>query len=246
MIIARHGPPETRIYAVGDIHGRFDLLEEMFRKIDADRATHPHHRHVEILLGDLVDRGPDSASVIEAAIERKVSNGLIALLGNHDHYVIDALANPSTISHWLTWGGKEALQSWGLSPDRIANCDPTTVQSVLREAIPASHLAFIGDMPLTWQEGDILFVHAGIRPGVPINSQTQRDLTLIREPFHSDPRDHGVLVVHGHTPNDTPVVRSNRIGVDTMAYNSGTLTCAVIDGEELEFIVVQGEQGTWT
>lgn len=245
-MLIRSGPPGARLYAIGDVHGRFDLLEAMFRRIDADRAAHQGLRHVEVLLGDLIDRGPDSASVVEAAIQRQASHGLVALRGNHDQYLLDALARPSTIPHWLMWGGREALGSWGVTLADPEGADPAAISSALRAALPPEHLSFVVNMPLMQRAGDILFVHAGIRPGVPLEAQTPGDLMMIREPFHSDPRDHGVIVVHGHTPGDAPVIRTNRIGVDTRAYASGTLTCAVIEGSHLEFLTVAGPEGRWT
>ncbi|MGL4438677.1 MAG: metallophosphoesterase [Bosea sp. (in: a-proteobacteria)] len=218
----------------------------MFGRVDADRATCPDLRHVEILLGDLIDRGPDSSSVVEAAIHRQASHGLIALRGNHDQYLLDALTQPSTIPHWLIWGGQEALQSWGVDIRDTRSADSAAISCSLRDALPAEHLAFLAAMPLTWQEGELLCVHAGIRPGVPLEAQTASDLMMIREPFHSDERDHGFVVIHGHTPSDKPVIRTNRICVDTRAYNSGVLTCAVIERTTLRFISVEGKRGHWT
>jgi serine/threonine protein phosphatase 1 len=235
-----------RLYAIGDVHGRLDLLEDMFRQIDADRTARPGARAVEILLGDLIDRGADSAGVVEAAIGRQASHGLTALRGNHDQYLLDALADPSTVAHWLNWGGREALQSWGLVMDDAAHADPDGLVATLRRSLPPRHLDFIKAMPLSIRHGDILFVHAGIRPGVPLDRQASSDMMLIREPFHSDARDHGVIVVHGHTPATAPVVRPNRIGVDTGAYNSGVLTCAVIEDDALRFLTAHGPEGHWS
>jgi serine/threonine protein phosphatase 1 len=244
-MLAHAGPARTRLYAIGDVHGRFDLLEAMFGLIDADRAAHPGRAHVEILLGDLIDRGPDSMGVVESAIARQRSHGLTALRGNHDQYLIDALRDPGSIPHWLMWGGVEALASWGVPVEDPARADPRALAVALAAALPQAHRDFLSAMPTSLRHGDIFFAHAGIRPGVPLEAQTLRDLTMIREPFHSDPRDHGVIVVHGHTPADQPVVRANRIGVDTRAYESGVLTCAVIEGNELGILTAAGTPGMW-
>jgi serine/threonine protein phosphatase 1 len=246
MKLARRAPDGLRLYAIGDIHGRFDLLETMFGLIDQDRLWRPQAGVAEVLLGDLIDRGPDSAGVIESAVARQASHGLIALRGNHDQYLLNALEDAASISHWLMWGGVEALASWGVPVSDAAQADVRDIQRRLARALPAAQRDFVAAMPLTARFGDILCVHAGIRPGVALDRQTPRDLTMIREPFHSDPSDHGVIVVHGHTPGEEPVVRSNRIGVDTRAYESGVLTSAVIEGDTLRFLTAVGTPGSWT
>jgi serine/threonine protein phosphatase 1 len=243
--LARRAPDGVRLYAIGDVHGRHDLLETMFGLIDADRAAAPAATVIEALLGDLIDRGPDSAGVIESAMARQASHGLTALRGNHDQYLIDAVEDGGAIPHWLNWGGVEALASYGVTGVDPSAADVAAIREALRAALPPAHLAFLAATPLTARFGDVLLVHAGIRPGVPLDRQTPRDLMMIREPFHSDPRDHGVIVVHGHTPMDEPVVRANRIGVDTRAYASGVLTCAVIEGDSLRFLTAVGTPGHW-
>jgi serine/threonine protein phosphatase 1 len=240
MRLARRAPDGVRLYAIGDVHGRLDLLDAMFGLIDDDRARRPGADSVEVLLGDLIDRGPDSAGVIAAAMARQASHGLVTLRGNHDQYLLSALEDAATIPHWLTWGGVAALASWGVAVPDPHSADVAAIQAALRRALPAGQHAFIAATALTARFGDIYCVHAGIRPGVALAEQTPRDLMMIREPFHSDARDHGVIVVHGHTPGMEPVVRANRIGVDTKAYDSGVLSCAVIEGEALRFITATG------
>jgi len=242
-MLARGGPDGLRIYAIGDVHGRLDLLELMFERIDADRARHPGRAHVEIALGDLIDRGPDSKGVIDLCIARKASRGLTALRGNHDQYMLGALSGPAGIGRWLDWGGVEALASYGVVTGDPALADHAVLARAMPKIVPEAHQAFLRAMPLSIRHGDLFFAHAGIRPGVPLEDQSAEDLTTIREPFQSDPRDHGVIVVHGHTPMDAPIVRTNRIGVDTRAYESGVLTAAVIEGMRLSFLTITGARG---
>jgi len=245
-------PDGVRLYAVGDVHGRLDLLERLFELIDADRAAHPGRRHAELLLGDLIDRGPDSRGVVEAALRRQASHGLVALRGNHDQFLLDALEKPASIALWTMFGGIEALASYGVKMDAAfavpgaeaagagAAAEGKALSRQLLAALPSEHRAFFEAMPLSARFGDLFCVHAGIRPGVAIEAQEPRDLMNIREPFQSDLRDHGVLVIHGHTPVEEPVIRANRIDIDTKAFASGRLTCLVYDGEDFDFLVARG------
>ncbi len=245
MLPAR-APDGTCIYAIGDVHGRSDLLEAMFGLIDAHRARSGAEKTIEVLLGDLIDRGPDSRGVIDLAMARRASHGLIALRGNHDQYMLDALSDAGSIARWLDWGGIEALGSYGIEASR-RDCEaPQALATALRAALPPAHAAFLAGMPLTHRCGDLLFVHAGIRPGIPLAQQAPRDLMTIRELFHGDERDHGFVVVHGHTPGAVPVVRPNRIGLDTKAYESGVLTCAAFTSGGFDFITATGPAASWT
>lgn len=232
------GPDGLRIYAVGDVHGRRDLLSAMADMIDADAGAHPHCRPVEILLGDLIDRGPDSAGVVDFVVGRKARRDLTVLRGNHEQYLIDALAGERSLARWMQFGGEAALASY-----RIAARDAggrlraaADLASDIRAALPDAHRALLGDLADTVRHGDYLFVHAGIRPGVPLERQDPADLVMIREGFLDHPADHGLVVVHGHTPVAEPEIRSNRIGIDTRAWESGRLTCLVIDGAERQFL----------
>jgi serine/threonine protein phosphatase 1 len=144
------------------------------------------------------------------------------------------------------WGGVEALASWGVPVSDPATADARDLQRRLSRALPDAQRDFVAAMPLMQRFGDILCVHAGIRPGVPLAEQKPGDLMMIREPFHSDASDHGVIIVHGHTPGEEPVIRANRICVDTRAYNSGVLTCAVIEGDDLRFLTAVGTPGAWS
>lgn len=233
-------PQGLRLYAVGDIHGRLDLLQEMDRLIAADARSAKGATGI-IMLGDYIDRGPDSAGVIQHLIDAKARDGRVTLRGNHEVYVLELLDDPSVLARWRRYGGVEALASWGidlstLSPAEIEVEAPAIAKSFLA-SLPPAHRRFFEATALSYRAGDYFFAHAGIRPGVPLDAQHDIDLLTIREPFHSSLDDHGVVVVHGHTPGPAPVLRSNRIGIDTKAYDSGRLTCLVLEGTEQRFLV---------
>lgn len=234
-------PPATRVYAIGDIHGRADLLERMEALIDADAVNAPERR-VIIFLGDYIDRGLESAQVIDRLIETPQSGfERVFLCGNHEEAMLNFLENAADGPLWLGNGGDAALYSYGV---RIKTALPyaerlATLQADLRTKVPASHLAFLRGLKRMHAEGDYLFVHAGVRPGVAIEAQSADDLIWIREPFLSARGDLGKIVVHGHTINadgEQPEIRPNRIGIDTGAYATGKLTCLVLEGESRRFL----------
>lgn len=234
-------PPGTRVYAIGDIHGRADLLERMDALISADAAGAPARR-VIVYLGDYIDRGLESAQVIDRLIESG-NDGFerVFLCGNHEDALLRFLDDVSVGPMWLGNGGDAALYSYGVRikadlpyAERLA-----AVQADLRARLPQAHLDFLRALKRQHVEGDYLFVHAGIRPGVALDAQSDEDRIWIREPFLSARGDFGKIVVHGHTINSTlesPEIRTNRIGIDTGAYASGTLTCLVLDGETRRFL----------
>jgi serine/threonine protein phosphatase 1 len=227
-------PDGLRLYAIGDIHGRLDLLREMHARIAADLAARPCARHRIIHLGDYIDRGPDSAGVVEHLICALETGESVCLAGNHDLYVPAFLKDPSGVGeHWMRYGGMAALRSWGVDPDSPALM--TRPWRVLRDAfaaaLPESHRSFFANLSFMEQHGDYVFVHAGVRPGVPLRKQRVADLTMIREPFLSHEGDLGAIIVHGHTVVAEPEMRPNRIGLDTRAYGTGILSCAVLEGE---------------
>ncbi len=231
------GPDDARIYAIGDIHGRLDLLTAMSRMIDADAARHPDRRPIEILIGDLIDRGPDSAGVVDFVIARRQHRDLTALRGNHEQYVRDALVSDRSIARWMSFGGQAALNSYGIESKENGELRPSaTLAEDFRRAIPDLHRSFFLSLQDYVRHGDYLFVHAGLRPGIPLERQSPEDLVMIRNEFLDDSTDHGLVVVHGHTPVAEPQVRINRIGIDTRAYESGRLTCLVIDGADITFM----------
>lgn len=223
-------PDGMRIYAVGDIHGRLDLLLALQREIDADAAAHPHRRHLEIYLGDYVDRGPGSAGVLDRLMARRESGRVICLSGNHEEMMREAFADIAVFPQWLRVGGYEAVESY--LPDAAAHASEEDLWAAWRAAVPRRHLDFLDSLDIHHPCGDYLFVHAGLRPGVPLAAQTRRDRLWIRHEFLDHGGPFGHVVVHGHTPVKVPEVRANRIGIDTGAYASGHLTCLVLEGAE--------------
>ena len=236
-------PDGMRLYAIGDIHGRLDLLRAAHARVAADLARRPCARYRVIHTGDYVDRGPESAGVVAHLIEFIRDGEAVCLAGNHDLYVTAFLKKPVEFgAQWLDNGGEQALASYGVDVGMpgIGLRSMKAVRKAFAAALPPAHLAFFENLPLHEQHGDYLFVHAGVRPGVALRKQKPIDLTFIREPFLSDPRDHGFVVVHGHTTSAEPVIRQNRIGIDTKAYASGVLTCLVMEAAEKGFLGAEG------
>ena len=226
-------PRGLRLYAVGDVHGCEDLLAEVHGRIEKDLARRPAEDWRVIHVGDYIDRGPDSRGVIERAIDRLARGRCYCLRGNHEQFLIDLILDPDgeSAGTWLINGGARTLASYGLATDLLAVAGPELRRQVL-ETIPAAHQQFLLGLPHLVRFGDYAFVHAGIRPGRPLAEQQAHDLVWIREPFLSDARDHGPVVVHGHTPVAAVDTRANRINIDTGAVFGGDLTCIVLDGAE--------------
>jgi serine/threonine protein phosphatase 1 len=227
------GAKGYRAYVVGDVHGRLDLLEQLLAEIERDRAERPLRRTLLVFLGDLIDRGPHSAQVLER-LRTYAPAGVrtVFLLGNHEEVLLRILdGDVSLITNWRWFGGAECLRSYGADPVRIGNLSDEQALEEVRKAIPAEHVEFLKSFVDTCRFGDYLFVHAGIRPGITIDEQLQSDLRWIREPFLLDDTDHGCVVVHGHTISEAVDEQSNRIGIDTGAYRTGVLTALAIEGE---------------
>ena len=221
------------LIAVGDIHGRADLLERLFHKID--RMTE-ETRATEIYLGDYVDRGADSRRVIALLLDRRQSGkALVLLRGNHETMFLRALEDDASLLAWLNYGGLATLTSYGVNAENAFR-DPASVRAALNDAMPQQHKDFLQNLPLFYRDGEFLFVHAGIRPNVPLDHQTETDLTTIREPFLSSSEDFGFVVVHGHTPGEYPVLRDNRIGLDTGAFHTSRLTAIKLGPTGLDLI----------
>jgi serine/threonine protein phosphatase 1 len=224
-------PPGERIYAVGDVHGCAERLANMHAAIAADLQARPVERPLLIHLGDYVDRGPDSAGVVQRLLDGPAIEGLpvINLVGNHEAMMLEALeGEPAAIRVWLANGGDRSLESWGIAPD--------SPPSEWAGRVPAEHLRQLRSLNLLHAAGDYLFVHAGIRPGIKLEEQEVEDLLWIREPFLSWDERLGPVVVHGHTPRPAPEVWPHRIGVDTGAVMGGALTCAVLEGNTVGFL----------
>ncbi len=230
-------PPGMRLYAIGDVHGRRDCLSDVLARIDADLSARPAADHRIILLGDYVDRGPDSAGVLEDLIARQTQDKrVVCLRGNHDdafHLFLEE-GRHDVADFWLTWGGVETLASYGVVVEEDARyLGHAPIRRAALANVPRTHRDFLRKLPLAARYGDYFFCHAGVRPGVPLDQQDPEDLMWVRGVFLDSVEDFGVVVVHGHTPNPFgPEVRPNRIGVDTEAWATGRLTCLVLDGAE--------------
>jgi serine/threonine protein phosphatase 1 len=238
------GKAGCRAYAVGDIHGRLDLLNQVIGFIEADIAAQPPMRNFVVFLGDLIDRGPESAGVIERLRTYAPENATVVFLaGNHEEILLRILAGDSGIvASWLKFGGAECAESYGLDPAALKRTDELSAVALLRDKIPASHRDFLEGLADTFRFGDYLFVHAGIRPGIALEEQEQADLRWIREAFLNDDKEHGFIVVHGHTIVPEVEERRNRIGIDTGAYRSGILTALVIEEDGRRYLRT-GEAG---
>ena len=232
------GPPGCRAYAIGDVHGRLDLLVELLARIEEDNKRRGPAKTWLVFLGDLVDRGPDSRGVVDLLATRPPGFARnVFLKGNHEEFFLGVLeGDDSGVQHWLAYGGTECAQSYGLTSGWMLNATPTAIMERLIEAVPAGHVRFLEAMADSFRFGDYLFVHAGIRPGVALDRQTSKDLRWIREGFLDDLTDHGVVVVHGHTIVERAEEHPNRIAIDTGAYRYGTLTALGIEGGERWFI----------
>lgn len=224
--------PGLRIYAIGDVHGRADLLDQVFSRIDAHQAASPALRPVNILIGDYIDRGPGSREVLDLLIERTRDNEVMCLMGNHETYILRFLRQPAILREWTALGGRETLMSYGLKPP--INADAKTQKELaeaLSAAIPKSHLQFLDQLPSSFTLGGFFFAHAGVRPGIPLKKQKDDDLLWIRDDFLLHEESFGKIVVHGHTPVLECDIRHNRINIDTGAFATGRLTCLVIEGD---------------
>jgi serine/threonine protein phosphatase 1 len=237
-------PAGQRVYAVGDVHGRLDLFEALIAAIEADDAAAAPAQTTVILLGDLVDRGPDSAGVVARARQWQQQRSVRILAGNHEEMFLESFDSVDTLRHFLRFGGKETVLSYGLDRDAYNAAEVDQVQLMMQAAVPPEDRAFIASFEDMIAIGDYLFVHAGIKPDVPFAEQRRKDLRWIREPFLSHDEPHAAVVVHGHTISDEPVERDNRIGIDTGAYGSGRLTALVLEGSGRRYIAaVESENG---
>ncbi|HEX6114792.1 MAG TPA: metallophosphoesterase family protein [Geminicoccaceae bacterium] len=237
-------PPGVCLYAVGDIHGRADLLEEMHRLIAEDAAAlTPGTGKLVVYLGDYVDRGLESRRVVDLLIDAPLEEfQAVHLLGNHDAWLLSFLVDPAIGPIWLRYGGDATMHSYGVQFG-MPQDDPRfygQLQAHLRQRIPRRHVEFLQSLELSFESGDYLFVHAGVDPALPLDQQTADDLLWIREPFLSSRRDLGRVVVHGHTVESEPIVRANRIGIDSGACWTGCLTCLVLEEDVFRFLTTGG------
>ncbi|QCB56925.1 serine/threonine protein phosphatase [Sphingopyxis sp. PAMC25046] len=235
-------PAGQRVYAIGDIHGRDDLFSELVDLIRADNMTRGPARVTLILLGDLVDRGPQSAEVVERAIRlREEFEDLRLLIGNHEECFLAALTGDvRRLRYFMRIGGDATVASYWNDDLSLTSASFEEVAERLPAMVPAAHVDFLGQGEDIITIGDYVFVHAGIRPGVALERQSLADLRWIREDFLQDERDHGVMVVHGHTIRDEIDECPNRIGIDTGAYQSGVLTAIVLEGTARCYLRTKG------
>lgn len=233
------GPDGIRLYAIGDVHGRLDLLRAMHGKIAAEMARDRVADWRIVHLGDYVDRGPDSRGVVRFLIDAAAADPRnLALAGNHDVGFLDFLETPLIDGLFAHNGGAQTALSYGVRLDLSSMAAVRPGHAALVEAVPREHLAFLRGLALSAAFGDFFFCHAGVRPGVPLDRQVQDDLIWIRGAFHNHPGLYEKVIVHGHTPVDEPAVLANRVNIDTGAVFSGTLTALVVDGADKRILQV--------
>lgn len=234
-------PPDTLIYAIGDVHGRSDLLAQLIARITEDAAKRQSSKRLLVLLGDYVSRGVNSRRVIEMLLAPPPAGfSRVTLRGNNEDLWLRYLDGDLDAGRlWFDFDGLDALADYGVDVGDRSRRDDTTVEA-WRESfagvLPAEHLAFVRSMPVSHRSGDYLFAHAGVRPGVPLAQQDVRDLMWIRKPFIESTLDHGAVVVHGHSVVDRPELRANRIGIDTGAWRSGVLSCVALEGARRDIL----------
>ena len=228
---------EGRVYVIGDIHGRSDLLDKMILEIEADLERRPVADGLTVTLGDYVDRGPDSRGVLDRLAYNPFPTRYIALKGNHEELFEAFLSDPKIASQWRRLGGLETLHSYGVSVAAVMiGRGFEEASSALRRAVPEEHLRFLGSLELAVSVGDYFLCHAGVRPGIPLEHQRAEDLLWIRDEFLNSKTSFGKVVVHGHTPTASPEVLPTRINIDTGAFATGRLTCLVLEGGRRRFI----------
>lgn len=232
--------PGCRVYAIGDIHGRADLLARLHETILEDAAlAEGIERFLAVYIGDYIDRGLQSREVIEMLLDEPLRGfESVHLKGNHEDMLLRFLENPAAGPIWLANGGGGTLLSYGVGTStQVWGAEALEqLRQRLSDAIPGRHLEFLKSLRLSYKIGDYMLVHAGIRPGRPVDDQDPSDLLWIREEFTASDEDHGKLIVHGHSVKYRPEERPNRIGIDTGAFATGRLTALVLEGQSRRFI----------
>lgn len=230
----------TQLLAVGDVHGCGRLLTAMMRAFQTVSAAllPPTRNREAVILGDFIDRGPSSRAVLQALYGSRHQDGMTVLMGNHEATLLACIdGRTSPFDGWLEFGGDACLASLGLEPP-----GPWEPEEQFRErlvdTIGVEVVDWLRGLPLSYQVGDFLFCHAGVRPGVAIEAQRPDDLLWIREPFLGSRRNHGKVVVHGHSIEPEICLRPNRIGIDTGAYRTGRLTGLILQGNQAWSLVV--------
>lgn len=229
-------PDGQRVYAVGDVHGRSDLLIALIEAIEIDNREQGDAATTVVLLGDLIDRGPDSVNVLALAREWQKFREVRILAGNHEEMFLRSFEDPELLRHFLRHGGRETLFSYGLNQRQFVRSSLEEIREMMTTLVPQADHDFIAGFENIVSIGDYIFVHAGIEPGLPLTEQSESKLRWIREPFLSCLDPHDGVVVHGHTITDAPVDQGNRIGIDTGAYSTGRLTALVLEGTSRRYI----------
>lgn len=229
--------PASRLYVIGDIHGRFDLLERMIELINSDIKVRGSECLV-VTLGDYIDRGPESRAVVDRLMNNPFSGKFIPLKGNHEALLESFLENPTGGAAWWHLGGWETLKSYGIeAKPRMTRRGFTKVATQLRGALSRQQFDFFKSLKTSLTVGDYFLCHAGVRPGIALELQSEEDLLWIRDEFLDTEIDFGKIIVHGHTPVREPHVRANRINIDTGAFLTGRLTCIVLEEGAHRFLV---------
>lgn len=239
-------PAGQRIYAVGDVHGCRAPFAALIAAIEADDAARGVAETTVILLGDLVDRGPDSAGVLDLARTWQAQRRVRILAGNHEEMFLESFENPDVLREFLRHGGRETVLSFGIDPEAYTRADLTETRALMRRHISQDALDFIATFEDRVAIGDYLFVHAGVRPGVPLDQQRLSDLRWIRGLFLDHAGSFGPVIVHGHTIFERPEIRHNRIGIDTGAYATGRLTALGLEGTQRWLIEAHDNDGAVT
>jgi serine/threonine protein phosphatase 1 len=230
-------PEGLRIYAIGDIHGRADLLGHLLGVIDQDMATAPPGRVLQIFLGDYIDRGPNPRGTIDLLIERASKHETVFLKGNHESVLLETLSDPLRVDRWIRIGALSTLLSYGVRLPSSGEGDRRRdLVAAFAVALPDDHRRFFANLRLTFSCGDFFFAHAGARPGIALEHQSEQDLIWIRREFLESNCDFGKFIVHGHTPVRQPDMRENRINIDTGAYATNNLTSLRIEGDRMAII----------
>lgn len=229
-------PHGHRVYAIGDVHGRLDLLQKLWAMIEAD-AANTHLRKTVVFVGDYVDRGRDSKGVLDFLLKVREDGDVVCLRGNHDQAVLDFIADAKFYRSWKPFGAPETLLSYGVMPPRFD--DEAEFEKARSEFVancPQAHFEFLESLPYSYELGGYFFVHAGVRPGVPLKEQDPQDMLWIREDFLFSRADLEKVVVYGHTPVEQAGRRGHRLSLDTGAYATGRLSAAVLEGQGCRFL----------
>ena len=227
----------NRIYVIGDIHGRSDLLDRMVEHISRDLEVYPTSKCVTVTLGDYIDRGPDSRGVLDRLVHNPFPTDLVALKGNHEALFEMFLKNPAVAEHWRRLGGLETLHSYGVPVRKLMmGVNYYEAAAALEAAVPKEHFKFLASLKTSVVTEGYFLCHAGVRPRIPLERQSVEDLLWIRDEFLKSTVDFGRVVVHGHTPGEQPEILPNRINIDTGAFATGRLTCVVLESAKPRFL----------